>query len=56
MTDDNMPPNKPKSVVILPKITKPDPRNLRNDFKNSPKQNRYNAPKNTIRKAGPRGG
>jgi hypothetical protein len=52
MTDGN----KPKTNIILPKITKPDPKNLRNDFKNLPKQNRYNVPKNTIRKAGPRGG
>jgi hypothetical protein len=48
--------NKPKTTIILPKINKPDPKNLRNDFKNLSKQNRYNAPKNTIRKAGPRGG
>jgi hypothetical protein len=52
MTDGN----KPKTTIIVPKITKPDPKNLRNDFKNSHKQNRYNAPKNVIRKAGPRGG
>jgi hypothetical protein len=47
---------KPKTTIILPKITKPDPRNLRSDFKNSHKQKPYNAPRNTIRKAGPRGG
>jgi len=52
MTDGN----KPKTTIILPKINKPDPKNLRNDFKNLPKQNKYNAPKNVIRKAGPRGG
>ena len=47
---------KPKTNIILPKINKPDNKNLRSDFKNSLKQNRYNAPKNVIRKAGPRGG
>jgi hypothetical protein len=47
---------KPKTTIILPKINKPDPKNLRSDFKNSHKQNSYNAPKNVIRKAGPRGG
>jgi len=48
--------NKPKTTIVLPKINKPDPRNLRSDFKNSHKKNSYNAPKNVIRKAGPRGG
>ena len=48
--------NKPKTTIILPNITKPNPKNLRNDFKNSHKQNKYTAPKNVIRKAGPRGG
>jgi len=47
---------KSKTTIILPKVNKPDPKNLRSDFKNSLKQNRYNAPKNMIRKAGPRGG
>jgi hypothetical protein len=47
---------KSKTTIILPKVNQPDPKTLRSDFKNSLKQNRYNAPKNMIRKAGPRGG
>ena len=35
---------KPKTNIILPKINKPDNKNLRSDFKNSHKQNSYNAP------------
>jgi len=52
MTDGS----KPKTTIILPKINKPNPKDLRNDFKNSHMQNKFNAPKNVIRKAGPRGG
>jgi hypothetical protein len=47
---------KPKANIILPKLNKPKLTDLRNDTKGSQKQNGYTAPKNVIRKAGPRGG
>ena len=50
-------PSKPKTSIILPPIKKPNPTELRKDFKNF-KQNKFgkNTSVHTVRRAGPRGG
>ena len=57
MSDSKTVPNKPKTTIILPSIKKPNPQELRKDFKGFSKQNKYsNIKSNNIRRAGPRGG